>query len=86
MLNILFLGTGSDLLIHEATFENALSSNASNSKHSTIGEALFVAKSMKAKFTLLTHFSQRYKYIPMNTETFSDNVGIAFDFMMVRPF
>ena len=40
---------------------------------------------MKAKFTLLTHFSQRYAKIPMYSESFHSTTGIAFDNMAVRP-
>lgn len=39
---------------------------------------------MEAKFTLLTHFSQRYAKIPLYTDKFSDSVGIAFDNMQVQ--
>jgi len=39
---------------------------------------------MNAKFILLTHFSQRYAKVPVITENFSSNVGIAFDNMRVR--
>ena len=38
---------------------------------------------MKAKFILLTHFSQRYPKIPLFNDNFSDKVGIAFDNMRV---
>ena len=39
---------------------------------------------MNAKFTLLTHFSQRYAKLPIIDETSSSNVGIAFDNMRVN--
>ena len=43
-------------------------------------------KDMGAKFTLLTHFSQRYSKIPVLDEIEGqDNVGIAFDNMVVNP-
>ena len=39
---------------------------------------------MNAKFTLLTHFSQRYAKLPIIDETSSSNVGIVFDNMRVN--
>ena len=39
---------------------------------------------MKAKFTLLTHFSQRYAKVPLKYGEFSDKVGLAFDNMRVH--
>ncbi|CAB4042376.1 Zinc phosphodiesterase ELAC 2, partial [Paramuricea clavata] len=39
---------------------------------------------MRAKFTLLNHFSQRYPKIPVFNEKFNDCVGIAFDHMQVN--
>ena len=53
-------GQRARLLIHEATFEDDLIEEAKEKRHSTIGEAMIVAKDMKADFILLTHFSQRY--------------------------
>ena len=53
-------GQNARLLIHEATFENDLLEEAKQKKHTTIGEALVVAKDIKAEHVLLTHFSQRY--------------------------
>ncbi|VVT53971.1 uncharacterized protein SAPINGB_P003842 [Magnusiomyces paraingens] len=58
------VGFGSDLLIHEATHDNGLEAEAFKKKHSTISEAIGVARSMKAKYTILTHFSQRYPKLP----------------------
>jgi ribonuclease Z len=43
---------------------------------------------MEAKFTFLTHFSQRYSKIPKFEEIEApgtDNVGVAFDNMTVSP-
>lgn len=41
---------------------------------------------MNAKFTLLTHFSQRYSKIPKFNENFSfKTVGVAFDNMQISP-
>ncbi|KAI9166589.1 putative nucleolar complex protein 14 [Paramyrothecium foliicola] len=51
---------GAHLLIHECTFDNDMQKHAKAKKHSTMAEALDVARQMKARRTLLTHFSQRY--------------------------
>ncbi|KAJ3025658.1 Zinc phosphodiesterase ELAC protein 2, partial [Rhizophlyctis rosea] len=58
------LGSDADLLIHEATFENDLHKEAVDKKHSTTSEAMKVGGRMRAKWVLLTHFSQRYPKIP----------------------
>lgn len=58
------LGRDSDLLIHEATHENALRAEAVDKNHSTINEALLVAAEMRAKSVVLTHISQRYPRLP----------------------
>lgn len=58
------LGRHSDLLLHEATHSDELAAEAKMKRHSTIGEALTVAKQMQAKHVVLTHFSQRYPSLP----------------------
>ncbi|XP_065342080.1 ribonuclease Z, mitochondrial-like [Cloeon dipterum] len=77
------MGYGCDLLIHEATMEDGLEDEARKKRHSTTSEAIQVGQKMAAKFTLLTHFSQRYAKIPIFNEKFSESVGIAFDNMQV---
>lgn len=56
---------------------------AKKKRHSTISEALTIGEEMNAKFTLLTHFSQRYSKMPRlpNDTGILNNVGIAFDNM-----
>jgi ribonuclease Z len=85
---------GADLLIHEATFEDGMESEATLKRHSTIGEAIKVAEQMDAKFLLLTHFSQRYPKIPplpmLDMESSSSTlsrlpIAFAFDYMRVSP-
>lgn len=76
------LGHEADLLIHEATFQNELNDSAINTRHSTISMALQQSKRMRAKFTILTHFSSRYHILPYITEKL-DKTGIAFDYMEV---
>ncbi|KAF4342232.1 ribonuclease Z [Fusarium beomiforme] len=51
---------GAHLLVHECTFDDDMLSHAKKKGHSTMGEALEIARKMKARRTLLTHFSQRY--------------------------
>ncbi|CAG5092791.1 Similar to RNaseZ: Ribonuclease Z [Cotesia congregata] len=79
------LGENCDLLIHEATMEDGLEHEARKKMHSTISQAISIGEQMKAKFILLTHFSQRYSKmprIPEDDEKFnSNNIGIAFDNM-----
>eukprot|EP01034_Spumella_vulgaris_P022836 gene22836-29010_t len=53
-------GLDCDLLIHEATFDDSMAADALKKKHSTASEARGVAALMRAKHTVLTHFSQRY--------------------------
>ncbi|RMZ88502.1 hypothetical protein DV736_g4257, partial [Chaetothyriales sp. CBS 134916] len=58
------IGYASDVLIHEATFDDEMEGDALAKKHSTISEALGVALRMEAKNVVLTHFSQRYQKVP----------------------
>lgn len=80
------LGMNSHLLIHEATMEDELANEAVLKMHSTTSQAIDVGLKMKAKFILLTHFSQRYAKLPRFDDNIADNVGIAFDNMQVRFF
>ncbi|KZF24011.1 hypothetical protein L228DRAFT_252532 [Xylona heveae TC161] len=57
-------GKGSTVLLHEATFDDELQSDAKAKKHSTTSEALAVGLEMGARRIMLTHFSQRYQKIP----------------------
>lgn len=77
-------GKDCDLLIHEATLEDSLAGEAILKRHSTFSQALGVREEMKAKFTILTHFSQRYHKIPAIPEKFPSDVGIAYDYMRVE--
>jgi len=87
---------GSTVLIHEATFETKYHKHAERKNHCTITEALEVSKQVGAGITILTHFSQRYPYIPMELqeimkgegcgerETSTPPVLVAFDGMCVE--
>lgn len=80
----IYLGKNSNLLIHEATMEDQLVFEARRKMHSTMSQAINIGKKMNAKFTILTHFSQRYAKIPyMPNDDLPSNVGIAFDNMEV---
>lgn len=75
------LGRDSTLLIHEATLEDTLMVSAAQKKHSTFSQAVEQGQKMNAKYTILTHFSQRYPILP--SIELDQNVGIAFDNMEV---
>jgi len=57
-------GEGATLLIHEATMGDDQEEMASAKAHSTISQAIDVAKRMRAQNVLLTHFSSRYPTMP----------------------
>ena len=59
------IGLDAHLLVHECTFDDELAGNALAKKHSTLSEAMGVARNMRARRVLLTHFSQRYPKIPI---------------------
>ncbi|CAL1689320.1 unnamed protein product [Lasius platythorax] len=86
--NLVKLGQDCDLLIHEATMEDDLSEEAKMKFHSTTSQAIQAGEQMKSKFTLLTHFSQRYSVIPPlpnddDNGSKLNNVGIAYDNMHI---
>ncbi|KAK2608807.1 hypothetical protein QQS21_002664 [Conoideocrella luteorostrata] len=79
---------GAHLLIHESTFGDDKQDHAKAKKHSTMAEALGVAREMEARRTLLTHFSQRYSKGDSlrreRVEGEEQSVLLAFDLMRVR--
>lgn len=77
-------GKDADLLIHEATLEDELKTEALAKKHSTTTEAIESGVKMEAKFIMLNHFSQRYPKIPVFSEQFTKYTGIAFDHMKIH--
>lgn len=80
------IGENSTLLIHEATMEDELAAEARIKMHSTTTQAIEIGRQMNARYTVLTHFSQRYARLPrLNANILNDNksVGIAFDNMQV---
>lgn len=77
------LGMNSHVLIHEATIEDELEDEAKLKMHSTVSQAISQGERMHAKYTILTHFSQRYAKLPRMEYEPQKKVGIAFDNMMV---
>ena len=76
-----------DLLIHEATFEDGMEEEAVLKRHSTVSEAIEIGRKMRAKAVVLTHFSQRYPKLPKLKQLQEQFVPIvfAFDFMCITP-
>lgn len=79
------LGRDSTLLIHEATFDDSLHAIAAEGAHSTASQAIEQGRLMNAEFTILTHTNKRYGLFPWYMRKAPKNVGIALDFMHVRP-
>lgn len=84
------IGRDCTLLIHESTLDDELRGDALVKKHCTMSEALGVARDMRARRVLLTHFSQRYPKIA-NASSSSGEGGVkdqvvlmAFDQMCVK--
>lgn len=63
------------LLVHEATFDDSMSDDAVKKKHCTVREALDVARQMRARDVVLTHFSQRYPKLPPPVTEVAESVG-----------
>ena len=78
---------GADLLIHEATFDDALVDKAELDGHSTPSQAATQAKRAKAKKLVLTHISARYNDADLLLEQarkiFSNTV-VASDFSVLE--
>uniref|UniRef100_A0A182JMM4 Zinc phosphodiesterase ELAC protein 2 n=1 Tax=Anopheles atroparvus TaxID=41427 RepID=A0A182JMM4_ANOAO len=86
--SLIQLGRDSTILIHEATMEDELAVEARLKMHSTLSQAIEQGKKMNARYTLLTHFSQRYAKIPrlrpeQQQAGLGTDLGIAFDNMEV---
>uniref|UniRef100_A0A8W7P7L7 Zinc phosphodiesterase ELAC protein 2 n=1 Tax=Anopheles coluzzii TaxID=1518534 RepID=A0A8W7P7L7_ANOCL len=86
--SLIELGRDSTVLIHEATMEDELAAEARIKMHSTLSQAIEQGRKMNARYTLLTHFSQRYAKIPrlrpdQQQTGLGTDLGIAFDNMEV---
>jgi ribonuclease BN (tRNA processing enzyme) len=66
------------LLLHEATFEDGEKEQAIKKKHSTVSEAMQVARDVRAHRVLLTHFSQRYVALNESSSFNESGVSVAF--------
>ena len=77
---------GAHLLVHECTFQDDMLEDARKKQHSTVSGALSVSKSMQARRTLLTHFSQRYVKadVAKMDSMKADGVLMGMDFMSVK--
>ncbi len=76
-----------DLVIHEATFDDALAEKAEVDGHSTPSQAALQAKRAKAKKLVLTHISARYAdaglLLEQARKVFGD-VVVAEDFLVLE--
>jgi ribonuclease Z len=78
---------GADLVIHEATFDDALAEKAELDGHSTPGQAALQAKRAKAKMLALTHVSARYADSALLLEQAKKvfrNTVVAEDFLVLE--
>lgn len=85
--NIIKLAYGSDVLIHEATFDSSMEGKAKEYGHSTARQAAKVAKEAKVEKLYLTHISPRYKNIKLledEARQIFPNSFVAHDFMEVE--
>ena len=76
--------TRADLVVHEATFDDALAEKAELDGHSTPSQAALQAKRAKAKMLVLTHVSARYADAGLLLEQAKKvfgNVVVAEDFL-----
>eukprot|EP01113_Clastostelium_recurvatum_P040432 TRINITY_DN6287_c2_g1_i1.p1 TRINITY_DN6287_c2_g1~~TRINITY_DN6287_c2_g1_i1.p1 ORF type:complete len:970 (-),score=134.46 TRINITY_DN6287_c2_g1_i1:36-2945(-) len=72
------------VLIHEATFEDALQQKALFKSHCTISDALSTGRKMGAYRVILTHFSQRYPTAMVMDEEDRGHTVVAFDLMRIN--
>lgn len=92
--NAVELSKDADLLIHEATFSDDNKTEARESFHSTIEDAVRVAISSNVKRLVLTHISPRYQKSKKNKHNWDKfkeeaikrypNVILAEDFMEIK--
>ena len=78
---------GADLVVHEATFDDALAEKAELDGHSTPSQAGLQAKRAKAKMLVLTHVSARYTDAALLLEQAKKvfpNTVVAEDFMVLE--
>ncbi|MEI5908203.1 ribonuclease Z [Bacillus spongiae] len=83
------LAEDADVLVHEATFADGNEEMAWEYYHSTISQAVDIAKKSNAKLLLLTHISSRYteedgRQLEAEAKQLFDNCVIASDFLEVK--
>ncbi|MHA2022724.1 MAG: ribonuclease Z [Candidatus Thorarchaeota archaeon] len=77
----------SDLMIHEATFDNSLKEKADENYHSTAEQAAIIAKKAEVKQLVLTHISSRYpdaSQLLIEAKRVFDKTIIAEDLMVLE--
>ncbi|KAI0635238.1 beta-lactamase-like protein [Trametes polyzona] len=88
--NLVRVGRGATLLIHESSLSPEEEALAREKAHSTSAQAIDVGRRMKAQKLLLTHFSARYPGMPPRQDDGREArrdeplVGLAFDFARIR--
>ncbi|NLE05607.1 MAG: ribonuclease Z [Crenarchaeota archaeon] len=80
------LASQSDIIIHEATFDDDLIEKANLDGHSTPSQAALQAKKAKAKQLILTHISARYtddSSLLTQAQKIFPNTQVAKDFLVI---
>ena len=84
--NFARFAAGADLIIHDSTFDDALSDKAEEDGHSTPSQAAHLAKASKAEKLVFTHISARYTDSSLLLEqaraVFPETIAAA-DFMVL---
>jgi len=75
--NAIVLSEGADILIHEATFSVQSKEKAIRSFHSTVEDALRVARLARVKKLVLVHISPRYNDVSGNFDNYAQFSGIV---------
>lgn len=75
------LAYNSDIMIHEATFNDDMEIDAKRTGHSTFSEAINIFKESNSKKLFLTHFSQRYN-LTVDFKLNDINIMIAYDLLL----
>ena len=76
-------GDGLDVLVHEATVEDALKDKAVENGHSTPSMAVELALKVRARKLVIFHLSPRYK--PVGSETKEDEVTLRLSLTKLSP-